>query len=65
MLLIELLSRVQPVLQSLSSFACRDEEKPNECESTINRILGALCSIGGDRADCAKAEEFIKEHMKN
>jgi hypothetical protein len=47
------------------SFACRDEGKPNECEDGIKDIIAAQCEIDHNRVDCAKAEEFIKDHMKN
>jgi hypothetical protein len=47
------------------AFACRNEEKPKECERVIKDTIAALCLIDGDSVDCGKAEEFIKDHMKN
>ena len=46
-------------------FACRQDNNPHECEQGIRDTVRNICKVGDQVIDCPKAEEFIKEHMKN
>jgi hypothetical protein len=46
-------------------FLCRDEEDPKECEGRAAILWNSACKIDGEEIDCAKAKQFIDEHMKN
>ncbi|MGA2143886.1 MAG: hypothetical protein ABSH49_02860 [Bryobacteraceae bacterium] len=50
-----------------AGYTCRQDDKPEECrDKTIAALAwGDACKIEDEPADCAKAEQFIKEHMKN
>lgn len=45
--------------------ACRDQEKPAECEETARSVWQQACSIEEEPTDCAKAKQFIEDHMRN
>ena len=44
---------------------CRNEEDPKECERGAAVFWNIVCNIEGEQIDCAKAKQFIDEHMKN
>jgi hypothetical protein len=48
-----------------AQFLCRNEEDPKECEKIAAIVWDGACNIEGDKIDCAKAQQFIEEHMKN
>jgi hypothetical protein len=48
-----------------AQFLCRNEEDPKECERAADAVWNLACEIGGNKVDCAKAQQFIDEHMKN
>jgi hypothetical protein len=48
-----------------AEFLCRNEEDAKECERGAAIVWNSLCRIEGEQIGCAKAKQFIDEHMKN
>jgi hypothetical protein len=44
---------------------CRNEENTQDCERGAEIVWKAACAVNGIETACAKAKEFIDEHMKN
>jgi hypothetical protein len=44
---------------------CRNEEDPKECERGAAIVWNSTCNIEDEKVECAKAKQFIDEHMKN
>jgi len=46
-------------------FQCRNEPDPKACERSAATLWDIFCKIEDEQVDCAKAKQFIEEHMKN
>jgi hypothetical protein len=45
--------------------ACRNEQNSEQCLEIARNIWKSSCRIDNQPTDCAKAKQFIAEHMKN
>ena len=48
-----------------AQFLCRNEQDPKECERGAAIVWDGACRIEGEQTGCARAKQFIDEHMKD